>query len=237
MKRISIFILTLIISVSVVYAGTTTPASDYTFHDGYDLTLQGSGVLTVGNGIVNVKQEFIAPAAKAETAVLSIALTTGTFVGSTTTATAFTIPAVCRNLVVKSTFTLFSGTATTTGYLVISGNDARGEAQTETINFSTATGTGVKAWSSITSLTAIVSAYTVGVSPTVQVAGIHIGTGDVLGLSNAISAYTDVYKIVETAVDVTPSASNISATYNTFTPADVPDGTSNYEVHYKAISR
>lgn len=208
--------------------------------DGFRIDSDGdvimTGQLQNTSGVVNVKQEFVAPVAKSTFSVREISISTASLVGSTTTTGGITQPAACRNIRIVAAFGTSTATSTITGSSVLTGYDARGESQTETISFSTTTGTGVKAWSKISSFVTTISTYTTatGVESTCK---ISIGTGDTLGLNNDITSYTDVYKIVETQADVTPTSSNISATYNTYTPADVPDGTSNYEVHYKAINR
>ena len=64
----------------------------------------------------------------------------------------------------------------------------------------------------------------------------NIGNRDKLGLSNSVNSVNDVIHIRDNTSDITPSVSNISTTYNTYTPTETPANT-NYDIRYKVISR
>lgn len=111
---------------------------------------------------------------------------------------------------------------------VITGFDAAGNPQTETVNLAqTATiASGVKAWSKITSV-----AYPIGQGTD---ATVSIGYGLVLGLKKTPKSRAGAALPIREIVDgglVTTGA--MSATNKTYTPATAPDGAHDYAVYYE----
>ena len=127
------------------------------------------------------------------------------------------------------TFTTAGGTAADApATALITGFDAEGKAQTETVNIAqtATTAAGVKAWSSITS---IVYAAGDGTDATVS-----IGFGVVLGLKKTpkvrAGLATPIKEIVAGSV---VTNGTISATNKTYTPNSAPDDSSDYAVFYE----
>jgi hypothetical protein len=226
MRKNIIALFIMMLSATIGVAGTTNPSSNYVWKSGYGITIP--------DGIVNTKQEFIAPAASNASSVVQIVLSTSAIVGSTAT-TSVTIPAVSRNLTVVADFDVGSDTATMSVTLSVVGVNAKGESATEAISFSTNTGTGDVAWASITSLSITASAYTV--SDTATQVTYSVGTGNKLGLVNNLDSFSGVYKVVEDSSDVTPATGKFDADNDTYQPTTATNGTRNYEVHYKASGK
>lgn len=136
--------------------------------------------------------------------------------------TAITSPDVPRNLEVT-----FSATEDTeSGVVTITGTLAAGTtAQTETFTFtSDSVVVGTKAFATITKINI----------PAGSMNGIEIdvGIGDLLGLSNTVSAEGDVYKITLDSIDSSVIVSgNVDTTYNTVDCSDVVDN-SDYTIWY-----
>jgi len=101
--------------------------------------------------------------------------------------------------------------------------------------FSTTAVQGNKAWAEITSLTVTVSTFTVGTGATKVT--YNLGNHDKLGLSNDVASVDDVIKLKSDTSDEVPTASNISVTYDTYTPASAPNNTRHYDARYKVRSR
>lgn len=182
-------------------------------------------------------EEWDAPPAASATALLAATASvngTQTFTGSQLTQTAFAIAA--RNLV-------FTGGGTTgqcPTSAAISGFDAGGVAQTETVALTAGSGTGVKGWSKITKIVLTGGTGTAGTT--------EIGTGVVIGLSyvpQRRAGYAATYapyfpEIVDGAVVAAATTSpyagtgTLNATNKTYTPATAPNGTHKYCVYYDA---
>jgi hypothetical protein len=111
---------------------------------------------------------------------------------------------------------------------VITGKDAEGKDQTETVAISqiAATAAGVKAWSKITKIV-----YEAGQG---AAATVSIGYGVVLGLTkkpkSRAGAALPVREIVDGALVATGA---MSAANKTYTPATAPDGAHDYAVFYE----
>lgn len=130
-----------------------------------------------------------------------------------------------RNL----TFTTAGGTAADApANVVITGLDAEGKAQTETVTLAqTATvANGVKAWSKVTK---IVYPAADGTGATVS-----IGFGVVLGLPKKPLARAGLAApIREIAIGAAVTTGTFDATNKTYTPAAAPNGTNDYCVFYE----
>lgn len=111
---------------------------------------------------------------------------------------------------------------------VITGFDAEGKAQTETVNLAqTATiANGVKAWSKVTK---VVYAAADGAAATVS-----IGYGLVFGLKKKPKARAGLASpIKEIAIGAAVTTGTLDATNKTYTPAAAPNGTNDYAVFYE----
>jgi hypothetical protein len=112
--------------------------------------------------------------------------------------------------------------------VVITGKDADGKAQTETVNIAqTATiANGVKAFSKVTS---IVYAAADGAAATVS-----IGYGNVLGVKKKPKVRAGLAALVrEIANGALVTTGSLDATNKTYTPAAAPDGAKDYAVFYE----
>jgi hypothetical protein len=111
---------------------------------------------------------------------------------------------------------------------VVTGFDAEGKAQTETVTLAqTATiANGVKAWSKITS---IVYAAGDGAGATIA-----IGYGVVLGLTKTPKTRAGLTSAVhEISGGAVVTTGTLDATNKTYTPAAAPDGARDYAVYYE----
>ena len=210
-----------------------------TMENGYTFTFNTGASITATDGILNAHESWVAPAAKDTDTIKGVSVSTAILIAGTTgwqlsngSLTDIIIP---RNLTTQIAFENGTATAAVTASLAIVGVGAKGQAVTETIAISTTSTTGNEAYSSITSITMTTTGLVSHTDNTEAV--ISIGIGDKLGLANNIGAVGDVYKIVEGDVLLVPSSTYINATYDTYAPADIPDGTDNFEVWYNARSR
>ena len=225
-----------IVAFSLAYAGQAYTSWSGGGSFGGDLKVGGyatvNGGVTASGGLINVKQDWIAPAAASTTAYISadtVEPSTSTPIVYSLELASYTMPATSRNIVAQ-----VGGDATSfTGTLTIVGKNTRGHRAVEYINISTTSAAGDIAWSVVDSLTIETSTFT---SSGTEV-DISIGTGDKLGLINDISAVSDVFKIVEDGAFVAVSGDRINFMHSTFTPATATNGKNNYEVHYKATGR
>lgn len=130
-----------------------------------------------------------------------------------------------RNL----TFTTAGGTpADVPATVAITGLDAEGKPQTETVALAqtAATASGVKAFSKVTKL---VYAAGDGVGGTVSV-----GYGVVLGLSKRPKARAGLAKAInEISAGAVVTTGTVSAVNKTYTPAAAPNGATSYAVYYE----
>lgn len=116
--------------------------------------------------------------------------------------TAITNPDVPRNISITNS-------ANSTGDVVITGVDAKGNSVTDTITISTGgTAYGVVAFSTVSKITIPA---TVANPDTIEV-----GISNKLGLSNIIYATSDVYKIKKNNADATVATAQVNTTYNTY---------------------
>lgn len=189
----------------------------------------------VGETARNINQEWIAPIAKATATVRQVEISTPTIVGSTVVASGITTPAVPRNLQVVALFDAGNSTTTIAAVLKVEGVNAQGVSDTESISFSTTTATGNKAWASISTFTITASTFTAGGTKTKVT--YSIGTENKFGLISGVETVADVYKISENKTDVAVSSDRINTTYDTYSPAETPDGSKNYEIWYKGTGR
>lgn len=118
---------------------------------------------------------------------------------------------------------------------VVTGVDAGGNSQTETITLTAGSGTGVKGWSKVTSFRFLGGTGTAGTE--------EIGFGIVIGLSYApkartgqtVTGFTPVFPELEDGAVITSNLGTIDATNHAFTPHDAPNGTHTYALYYEAI--
>jgi len=177
-------------------------------------------------------EEFSLPSAAVSNSVLaSVATSTGNV--TYTSANGLLNPAALAlgalNLVVTSN----SNADCPTSAAVV-GLDAAGNAQTETITLTSGAGTGVKAWSVITSIEFIGGTGTAGTT--------IVGTGVVLGLKQApkarlgqTTAAVPFKEWLDTSGTISsPTAGTIDCTNHTYTPHTAPNGTTlSYAVFYE----
>jgi hypothetical protein len=173
-------------------------------------------------------EEFTNPAAGGA-AVLKAATAT-TVAPATVLAAALLAPGLAilaaqpRNL----TFTTAGGTAADAPATAVITGTRNGVAQTETVNLAqtAATATGVKLWSTITS---IAYAAADGTGATVS-----IGIGDALPLTKTPKSRAGLVSAVrEIAIGVVVTTGTLSATNKSYTPASSPDGAKDYAVYYE----
>ena len=176
-------------------------------------------------------EEFDLPTAASSNAFLhSVATTNGTV--TYTSANGLLAPNLSTgalNVVITSNANSACPTSA-----VITGFDAAGNAQTETIALTTGAGTGVKGWSSITSIELLGGTGTTGTT--------IIGTGVVIGLKQKpkgrLGQTTTTVPFKEwlsTSGTITsPTAGSVDSTNHTYTPNSAPDGsTLSYAVFYE----
>ena len=197
-----------------------------------DTTYPWGGVV-VGSGVLNVKDYFSdTPTASSSTyKSLGFTVSTATLISAGTTFAAIDFTAngdVPRNIVIIGTYTnanqSFSATAT------VSGVNALGIPATEGILFTTTSATGNVAWSKINTVVVVVSSISAAATNGV----IYVGTGNKIGLSNAIGSVGNVYKLLEVGANVAPTSTIFSATYNTATFTSAPNAARDYDVWYHA---
>jgi hypothetical protein len=172
-------------------------------------------------------EEFDAPPAASATAVMAAQATVSgpqTFTAPTIVETAFALAP--RNLVITGGGT----TAQCPTSALVTGLDGNGRAQTETIALTAGSGTGVKGWSSVTSVAFTGGTGTAGTE--------EIGTGVVIGLkeypkarTGATTAQPPISELEDGAAVGT--AGTVDTVNHTYTPHDAPNGTHKYAVYYE----
>ena len=177
-------------------------------------------------------EEFTLPSAAVANSVLpSVATTNGTV--TYTSANGLLNPAALALGALNLVITSNSNSACPTSAVVV-GEDAAGNAQTETIALTTGAGTGVKAWSVITSIEFLGGTGTAGTT--------IVGTGVRLGLKEApkarlgqTTAAVPFKEWLDTSGTITtPTAGTIDCSNHTYTPNSAPDGaTLSYAVFYE----
>lgn len=191
-----------------------------------------TSTLTVSSGILVVHEYFSdIPTASTPNALV---LTTTTLVtaGTTYITGDLTQPDYPRNVVVYSSFSFVGGsTITVVATATVYGQDVFNRFVSEQIAFSTNTGVGNIAFASVSSVTVVCSSVsTVIPSPNIAV---NIGYGVKIGLSNKVTQTADVYKVLESNVNVAVSAVTLNTTYNTITFTTPPNATRDYNVWIK----
>jgi hypothetical protein len=217
--------------------GDATDTDSYTSRTGVtngDVFVKG--ILESYTGIMQKKDIWLAPEIASATAYKILNISSATIMASATTWTLantdYTNVITPRNLVfVSSCATTNSAQAMSLSALV-TGIDARGNSTTETITFSTTTGTGNIAWSSVTSIK--VTATKVGTGADTNIS-IDVGSGVKIGLSNSCVASGDMLKVLENGAISTTYTLN--TTYSTITFASAPNSTQHYQVLYKVRTR
>lgn len=254
LKKIVSFLLPMLFVYSFAFAGTPDP--DRFGHTGgvfigtltqertANITIeQGNlgigGKLDVQSGILNVHETFIDIAAASQTAYCDVDISTATLIAATTTQTLanadYTDIITPRNVTAVVTFDTGVATTTVTGTLTVTGTTTRGTSTTESITVSTTSATGNIAWRTITSLAWSITAIS-GRADSTE-ASLQVGSGNKIGLSNDITAAGDVYKVIATGALESSSSYTLSTTYDTIDFSDDPDGSSDYEVYYKADTK
>lgn len=211
----------------------------------FDSTLIGTG------GLVNSSISLFDPATASSVAYCNIYIATATLQSSGTTWTTASgkisnIGKYSRNISCELTYQtvgLSQSTMVVVGTLRVIGYNAKGAAVDETIHIvSSATLKTMNAFSKVTSVTVkmISTSERAGVtgSPLAN-CEVHIGTGDKFGLPNNITSTSDVYKINEAGTEIAydNASVDINTTYDTYKPVTVSNGSNDYELLYKAISR
>lgn len=116
---------------------------------------------------------------------------------------------------------------------VVTGLDAAGTLQTETITLTAGSGTGVKGWSAFTSIKFLGGTGTAGTEA--------VGFGIVIGLKfppktrvgQTATGFAPVFPELE---DGAPAvAGSIDATHHTYTPTDAPNATHKYALYYEVL--
>jgi hypothetical protein len=180
-----------------------------------------------------IVEEYLAPHAAVTNAFLAAtASVNGT---QTITSASGLVPAPAALTAAGRNVTLTGGG--TTGQCptsaAVTGFDAGGNAQTETIALTAGSGTGVKGWSKVTKVVLTGGTGTAGTTA--------IGYGVVIGLSYApklragqTSPILPQKEIVDGAV-LSPATGSIDTVNHTYTPAAAPNGTHNYCIDYEAV--
>ena len=117
---------------------------------------------------------------------------------------------------------------------VVTGLDAGGNPQTETITLTSGSGTGVKGWSAFTSIKFLGGTGTAGTEA--------VGFGVVIGLKfppkirvgQTATGFAPVFPELEDGA-VAGSPGSIDATHHTYTPAAAPNGTHKYALYYEVL--
>lgn len=199
------------------------------------------GQMGVYDPLFSPPMVWIDPAAASQTAYMNLAIAaspaniTVLMAGTSAYSLAngdYTDTITPRNVVLIASCT--PAGATCSGYATITGKDMWNKTQTEVISFSTNTtvyGTGNRAWSSITSWVPVVTS-----TGNVAITSIafQLGSGNKLGMSAVItSTSTEIVKVISAGAVVGKGSypTMFNTTYNTYTPASVPNGTNDYTVY------
>ena len=191
------------------------------------------------NPYYNVPFVISAPETASQTAYFNFSVSTATIIAAATTYTLanadYTDVITPRNLVIISSV---NAGATYSGTALVTGVNAVGEATTETITVSTNStvyGTGLVAWSTVTSVKFTSTA------TTATAMKFQIGSGNALGLPCKLtSSTTEVLKVIENKALISPSSYSVNfstVTYNTYTPTAVSDGSKNYIIYLRPSIR
>jgi hypothetical protein len=172
---------------------------------------------------------YLAPATASGTAYKVLNISSATIMAAATTWTLassmYTDIITPRNLVFVSSAATTNTAQVMSLSALVTGVDAKGNSATETITFSTTTGTGNIAWSTITSV--VVSATAVGTGADTNIT-IDMGSGVKIGLPCDLISSSEVLKVTENAALSTTYT--LSTTYDTITFAAAPDSTKHYVV-------
>ena len=194
--------------------------------------------LTVSGGIIQVREQLIDYAAASATNIVDSDVSTATLVLGATSWTVgdtrVTNILEPRNVTADVDFSRAEATTTVTGTLVVTGTNAQGTSTTDTLTISTNAATGVVAFSQITSVAWTITAISGGDTATGSTddGNLEVGSGNVIGLANGITAAADVYKVIEDGADISTYTAN--ATYNTIDFATDPDASNDYVIYYRA---
>ena len=248
MRRIFLSIVPILILSGYVFAGTIpTRTGDQngmfigSETDQYNAGLQtgiGEGELGVAYPAFNPMVVYSAPEAASATAYKSVAISTATLKANGTAWTLakgdYTDVITPRNLVFSATFAAGGSTKTINCIATVVGKNQRGESISSSISFSTTTGTGLSAFSTITSVSITCSAATNDkLSSTVT---LRMGSGVAIGVPADLKAVGEVLKVIENKALVT-TGYTLSLVYDTITFAAAPDGTKNYIMYLKPVKR
>jgi hypothetical protein len=164
MKKALFTTFVVMLMVSIGYCGGSSVQKwNYNVPDGLfdidsnnDLSLNTGCNLVVDDGLINVHETFITPAAKSATAYFDNDIATTTLIAGATTYTLangdYTMSEHCRNVTMDVDFATSEATSTFVGTGLITGINTKGAAATETLTLSTNSVTGAVAWSKITSV-------------------------------------------------------------------------------------
>lgn len=191
-------------------------------------------------GMINVRDVFNDLEALSVTKNMNFSISTATLVSATTSPVDITQPTNPMNLVAEVSFATGETTTTVVGTLLITGVDARGNAATETLNISTTQATGSISFASITSLAWTVTQVSGRENATIENALLQVGNGTKVGLSNDISAATDIIQVFydDSGTSADDAGYTLSTTYDTIIFSTTNDGTTDVgTVVYKATSR
>lgn len=141
-------------------------------------------------------------------------------------------PETPRNVIITSSFTVGFATSVLGGVLTINGVDSVGRSRTEQISFTTNTGTGFVPWAIISSATIVFST----VSPNLgnPQAGVYIGYGNRIGLTNDLVNPGYVYKVTDSNANIATNLIGINESYDTVIFTNAPNGSRDYKVWYRA---
>ena len=187
------------------------------------------GQLWVTNPTFDPPVVYVAPATASATAYKVLNISSATIMAAATTWTLananYTDMITPRNLVFVSSAATTNTAQVMSLSALVTGKNQRGEATTETIAFSTTTGTGSVAWSTVTSVK--ITATTVGTGADTNIT-IDMGSGVKIGLPADLNTSGEVLKVIENAALSTTYTLNVI--YDTITFAAAPDSTKHYQV-------
>lgn len=240
MKKIFCLLLLSLFLVPAIYAAPTDIA-DF----GKGVVIEDDGELTVSESSVTANmfecaQPFMymadhwtdLPTTSSAAIYTSLTQDSGTW-KVTTNIIGYTAPIPARNLYAVLDSSDAGTTAdliATGGVVTVTGYDAHGDAAIETISFSTTTGTGAVAFSSITVLTVKITNVTGPTAPTKV--HLHIGSGTKIGLTGDIISSANVYYVGREDATDTVAGCTINATYDTIIFGTAPDASNDYKVLY-----
>lgn len=192
-----------------------------------EINVNAAGVLSMPGGLMKCHEYWYnPPAASTITVAHTVSLTTAA-VAISTTITAITNMA--KPLSIRCSFDTTTGSSNVRGNVVITGFDAMGEAQTETMDINSLTvAESSGAYSSITSIKYTITANADGAGCSNLYC--NAGPGRLLGFANKVTSSDDIIKVVENGTHTT--AYTINTTWNTIDFVTDPNGSSYYEAWY-----